>query len=108
MPSASRMTASAWSSSSGLEVITTVVRPARALARRTAIRASVWVSTALVGPTRTNAETLATGEGPAPFLDVAVESARQGFHDVLTTGDHERRKDRLVVVDAVRVELFAQ
>ena len=42
------------SSSSGLVVVTTVVRPARCSRRRSAMRASVWASTAEVGSTSTS------------------------------------------------------
>ena len=45
---------STWSSSSGLAVMTTVVRPARCARSRSAIRASVCASTALVGSTSTS------------------------------------------------------
>ena len=53
-PSSTRTTSSTRSSTSGLAVTTTVVRPARALASRAAMRASVWASTALVGSTSTS------------------------------------------------------
>ena len=52
-PSRTNATWSTASSSSGLVVVTTVVRPARCARSRAAIRASVWASTALVGSTST-------------------------------------------------------
>ena len=52
-PSTSRATSSAWSSMSGLAVVTTVVRPSRCRRSRSAIRASVCASTADVGSTST-------------------------------------------------------
>ena len=54
VPSRRKTTWSAWSSSSGLADMTTVVRPARAAVSRPAMRASVCASTALVGSTSTS------------------------------------------------------
>ena len=53
-PPSNRTTRSARSSTSGLVVTITVVLPARASRSRSAIRASVCASTALVGSTRTS------------------------------------------------------
>ncbi len=53
-PPSTRTTSSTTSSTSGLAVTSTVVRPRRASASRDAMRASVWASTALVGSTSTS------------------------------------------------------
>ena len=53
-PASRKTTRSAWCSHSGDTVVTTVVRPRRCSATRSAIRASVWASTAEVGSTSTS------------------------------------------------------
>ena len=96
-PAAGRRSAtlSARSSSSGLVVQTTVARPARAAARPSAMRASVWASTALVGSTRistsgsatralarTQSLALAAGERPPALGDLGGQPVGQRLDDV--------------------------
>ena len=89
VPPSRKATSSHCSSSSGLVVITTVVRPARAARSRSAIRASVCASTALVGSSSTRTSGSATSarastsrwrwppeKRPAALLDLGVQAVR--------------------------------
>ena len=105
-PSSRYATVSARSRTSGLAVMTTVVKPARAACSRSAIRASVWASTALVGSTRTRISgvgeqradereplALAAGEGARTLVDRLVEPLRQRLEHVLRRGHGHRGED---------------
>ncbi len=98
-PFSKSTTRSAWCSQSGDAVLTTVVRPCRTAATRTAIRASVWASTAEVGSTSTRIGgvggerpgehdplALAAGQPAATLVEHALPAARERVVHVLGVG----------------------
>ena len=116
-PSWSRTTRSAWCSHSGDTVQTTVVRPRRRSLTRSAMRASVWASTAEVGSTRTRigASTASARasttrcrwppESPRPrSSSCPCQPSGQRVVDVLGVGDAQRRLGLLAGQPAVRVD----
>ena len=120
-PSRRNSTSSAWSSSSGLAVMTTVVRPRAGLrqapgdpglgvgvhrARRLDQHQRLGVGQQRPG--QRQALALAAGERPAALLDLAVQPLGQRLQDVLAARDRQRLEERFVVVVARRVELVAQ
>ena len=97
--------------------MTTVVRPRRVSATRSAMRASVWASTAEVGSTSTStggvggdgagqhhALALAAGEAAAALVELALPALGQRVVDVLGVGHAQRVLGLLAGEPAVRVD----